>query len=403
MNSNIQRLHSYPFVKLRSLLLDLEHKNNLASISFAIGEPQSQPPESAKQALVSRLGKLNAYPSALGELELRESIAKWLAQRYSIALDKLNPEHNILPLQGTREGLFAIAQVLVNSEEGQNEKPLVLMPSPFYQIYEGATILAGAEPLYLPCEADHNFQIDFDRVTELQWQRCQLIYVCNPSNPTGALISATDYKKLLALSDKFNFFIVSDECYSEIYSDENQPCKGLLEVCYNLGREDFSRCLVFNSLSKRSNLAGLRSGFVAGDKHLIKAFLKYRTYHGSAMPFHHQAASIAAWNDESHVISNRADYREKLFRVAERLSTVLEVDVPPGGFCLWLKVPIDDQLFAANLFVEEHVTVLPGSYLARDVNGYNPGKNYIRIALVQSLVQCLEAADRMVRFIKNLE
>ena len=395
MNRYLKQLHQYPFTKLAALLADVNVKTEQPSIAMTIGEPQHAPPKAVVDALVAELARLNKYPSTQGGLALRESIATWLGQRYHFPKGVLDPESMVLPVVGTREALFAIAQTVVDTSVSE-EPPLVIMPSPFYQIYEGAAIMAGAEPLYLPCDKDNNYVPDLDAVSPSQWQRCQLVYICNPSNPTGAVPTREFYQRLLVLSDKYDFVIASDECYSEIYFDELSPPPGLLEVCYAEGREDFSRCLVFNSLSKRSNLAGMRSGFVAGCQATIKAFLLYRTYHGSAMPNHHQSASIVAWNDESHVQENRILYREKMRAVVPILQQVLEVEIPAAGFCLWVKLPMDDELFAQTLFSEQHVKVLPGQYLARSVNNYNPGAGYIRLALVQSLEVCIEASERIV-------
>lgn len=403
MNQRLQQLHQYPFAKLRELLSGSLPPANLAAISLAVGEPQHAPPAQAVQALTGSLNRLNAYPATPGDAPFRQAIAKWIEQRYDIA-SLIDPETMVLPVQGTREALFAVAQVVVNTSCSQHssKKPLVFMPSPFYQIYEGAAIMAGAEPYYMPCNKANGFVPDLDAVDDALWQRCQFIYLCSPSNPTGALLSANFYKRLLALADQHNFVVVSDECYSEIYFDESAPCTGLLDVCKQLGRSDFNRCLVFNSLSKRSNLAGLRSGFVAGDAELIKAFLLYRTYHGSAMPFHHQRASEAAWADEQHVIDNRALYREKMATVVPMLQSCLALEIPAGGFCVWAKTPINDEQFTRELFASQHVTVLPGGYLARTINGENPGENYIRIALVQSLAQCVEAAERISNYVAGL-
>lgn len=399
MNSRLQSLHEYPFSKLATLLAGVTPNPALDNISLTIGEPQHQPPAAAVAALQSALGQLNKYPSTTGDPALRASIAAWLERRYGMTAHSVDPDTMVLPAVGTREALFAIAQAIVDGE-GRDVKPLVIVPSPFYQIYEGAAIMAGADVLYLPCTADKDYLPDLDAVTEDQWSRCQLIYVCNPSNPTGAIPDAAFYQRLLALADQYDFTIASDECYSEIYYDEASPPPGLLEVCYQNGRHDFSRALVFNSLSKRSNLAGMRSGFVAGDAELIKGFTHYRTYHGSAMPMHHQAASIVAWDDEAHVIQNRELYRQKMDAVVPLLSGALEVTIPAAGFCLWAQTGGDDEQYTRELFASQHVRVLPGQYLARDVKGansavVNPGAGHIRIALVQSVETCIEAAERI--------
>ena len=406
MNLDLDKLYPYPFTRLRALLADIEVSSPAAHISLAIGEPQHPPPEFVRQALVGELASLQRYPAIQGSPALRDAIGDWLAARYAIERQAIDAGQMILPVQGTREALFAAAQFIVNRGapvHGQaTAVPLVMMPAPFYQIYEGAALMAGAEPYYLPCTALQDFVADLDAVAPAAWQRCQLLYVCNPSNPTGAVLDSAYYLQLLDLADRYDFVIASDECYSEIYPDEQQPCTGLLQACAEQGRLDFARCLVFNSLSKRSNLAGLRSGFVAGDAALIKAFLLYRTYHGSAMPAHHQAASIAAWRDEKHVRDNRAHYRAKLNAVTHELHGVLDFVPPAGGFCLWAQTPQDDQQFAAGLYREQHVTVLPGSYLARDIGGVNPAANYVRMALVQPLDSCVEAARRIKAYVKNL-
>jgi N-succinyldiaminopimelate aminotransferase len=409
MNRKLEALHAYPFSKLAELLSDEVVSADAAQknlIALTVGEPQHEPPSVAIEALTAALGNINKYPGTHGELALREAIAQWLTRRYQLPVDAVNPETMVLPVIGTREALFAIAQTLVDEQTvdqikvdgglSDQDKPIVIVPSPFYQIYEGAALMAGAQPLYLPCTVDNNYLPDLDAVTEAQWQRCQLVYICNPSNPTGAIPTLAFYQRLLALADRYNFVIASDECYSEIYFNEAAPPIGLLAVCHSSGRDDFSRCLVFNSLSKRSNLAGMRSGFVAGDAALLKQFLLYRTYHGSAMPLHHQAASIAAWNDESHVINNRKLYREKMHAVVPILTKALPVEIPAAGFCLWAQTPIDDELFTRQLYREQHVKVLPGQYLARTVAQHNPGQHYVRMALVHPLEDCIEASHRIV-------
>jgi N-succinyldiaminopimelate aminotransferase len=403
MNQNLQLLHEYPFGKLKTLLQNLSIETTEPVISLAIGEPQHAPPEAVLNALVADLGHINQYPSTQGSEALRQSIAAWLTQRYQLSDAVVNPESNVLPVVGTREALFAIAQTVVDVTNTQlNSPPLVIMPSPFYQIYEGAAIMAGAEPLYLPCEAANHYLPDLDAVSDSEWNRCQLVYICNPSNPTGVIPPASFYQRLLELADRFDFVVASDECYSEIYYDEHSPPLGLLEVCQSLGRNDFARCLVFNSLSKRSNLAGMRSGFVAGCDKLIAAFLKYRTYHGSAMPLHHQSASVIAWSDEAHVQVNRQLYREKMDRIVPMLQSSLGVEIPAAGFCLWAKTPIDDELFTQKLFSQQQVRVLPGQYLARMIDGHNPGLHYIRMALVQPIEDCVQAAERIVKLVANL-
>lgn len=303
----------------------------------------------------------------------------------------------MLPVNGTREALFAFTQTVVN----RGDDALVVSPNPFYQIYEGAAFLAGAKPHYLPCLDENGFNPDFDAVPAEIWQRCQILFLCSPGNPTGALIPIETLKKLIALADQYDFVIAADECYSELYFDEQTPPPGLLTACAELGRQDFKRCVVFHSLSKRSNLPGLRSGFVAGDADILKGFLLYRTYHGCAMPVQTQLASIAAWNDEVHVRANRALYREKFDAVLEILAPVLDVQRPDGSFYLWPNVAGDDTAFCRDLFEQEHVTVVPGSYLSRDVDGSNPGAGRVRMALVAPLAECVEAAERIRDFVQR--
>lgn len=405
MNSKLERLHEYPFTKLNRLLQAVEPATDKALISLAIGEPQHTPPAIVLEALKANLDTLNRYPTTAGTAGLRSAIARWLERRFTMPPNTVDAETMVLPAVGTREALFAIAQVVVDSSGEGSDQPLVLMPAPFYQIYEGAAIMAGAKPHYLPCTEVEGFIPCLETVSAEQWQRCQLIYVCSPSNPTGAVLSGTFYQRLIELSDQYDFVIASDECYSEIYADEQSPPLGLLEWCAKIGRSNFSRCLVFNSLSKRSSAAGLRSGFIAGDAKLIKAFLLYRTYHGSAMSLHHQHASEMAWQDESHVIESRESYRQKMQAFQSDLTEALDVTLPAAGFCVWLKTPIDDEQFALELFRQQQVKVLPGRYLARELTDEgagpagNPGEGYVRIALVGSLENCKEAARRIAEFV----
>ena len=309
----------------------------------------------------------------------------------------LDAARHVLPVNGTREALFAFTQAVVN----RTDDALVLSPNPFYQIYEGAALLAGATPHYLPCLAENGFNPDYDAVPEAIWQRTQILFLCSPGNPTGALTPLDTLKKLIALADRYDFVIAADECYSELYFDEDNPPPGLLTACAELGRQDFKRCVVFHSLSKRSNLPGLRSGFVAGDADILKAFLLYRTYHGCAMPVQTQLASVAAWNDEAHVRENRDQYRAKYDAVLDILAPVMDVQRPDGSFYLWARTPTDDAQFTRELFAQQHVTVVPGSYLSREVNGLNPGAGRIRMALVAPLAECIEAAERIRRFIQG--
>jgi N-succinyldiaminopimelate aminotransferase len=397
MNSGLKNLHPYPFEKFNALLEGAVAADKSA-ISLAIGEPKHPTPDFILEALKSNLGDIAVYPTTKGIPELRASIANWLSQRFNLSQSSIDPETNVLPVTGTREALFAIAQTIIGE---QSKDPIVILPNPFYQIYEGAALLAGAEPYYLNCTEENNFIPDFPSVPENIWQRCQLIYLCSPGNPTGAVVNQDHVKHLLELAEKHDFVIASDECYSEIYLNEEEPPVGLLECASKLGNSEYKRCLVFHSLSKRSNVPGLRSGFVAGDSELIANFLKYRTYHGCAMPLHVQKASTVAWTDETHVKENRDKYREKFSRFCEILSPVLEMTPPSASFYLWPKLPESDTDFARKLYTSENIKVLPGSYLSRDINDINPGENRIRIALVAEVEECLEAANRIKQFIES--
>ncbi len=397
MNHALAQLQPYPFEKLRELLGSVQPAADKRPIALSIGEPKHRSPEFVGKALTDNLDKLAVYPTTLGLPELRQSIATWCERRFGVPQGWLDAARHVLPVNGTREALFAFTQAVVD----RNAKGLVVSPNPFYQIYEGAAFLAGAEPHYLPCLEDHGFNPDFDAVPGEVWQRCQILFLCSPGNPTGALIPLATLKKLIALADEHDFVIAADECYSELYFDEDAPPPGLLSACAELGRNDFKRCVVFHSLSKRSNLPGLRSGFVAGDADILKHFLLYRTYHGCAMPVQTQLASVAAWNDEAHVRANRDMYREKFDAVLDILSPVMDVQRPDGGFYLWARTPGDDTLFTRDLFASEHVTVVPGSYLSREVNGVNPGAGRVRMALVAPLAECIEAAERIARFIRG--
>ncbi|MBL4827750.1 MAG: succinyldiaminopimelate transaminase [Spongiibacteraceae bacterium] len=401
MNPDLARLQPYPFDKLKALKAQVSAPTHLSHIALSIGEPKHQPAQCAISALQENLHKVANYPGTKGLLTLRQTISQWLTQRFQLNTHSLDPEHNVLPVNGTREALFAFAQTVI--DRNTTPSPLVISPNPFYQIYEGAAYLAGATPHYLPCTKEKHFIPDFDGVSEQDWQRCQLLYLCSPGNPSGAVIDIATWKKLITLADRYNFIIASDECYSELYFDEKNPPVGLLQACATIGRNDFQRCVVFHSLSKRSNLPGLRSGFIAGDTDILKQFLLYRTYHGSAMPLQHQQASIAAWADESHVIKNREHYRNKFDHVLKTLDHCLDVQKPDAGFYLWAKTPISDTEFTQRLFAEQHITVLPGSYISRSDNkGYNPGENYIRMALVAPEEECVAAAIRIKTFVSNL-
>ncbi|MGE4474025.1 MAG: succinyldiaminopimelate transaminase [Stutzerimonas sp.] len=398
MNDALNLLQPYPFEKLRALLAGAQPPADKRPIALSIGEPKHRSPEFVARALADNLEQLAVYPTTLGLLALREAIAGWAERRFGLAAGAVDPARQVLPVNGTREALFSFTQAVVNrADEG-----LVVSPNPFYQIYEGAALLAGAQPHYLPCLAENGFNPDFDAVPTDVWQRCQILFLCSPGNPTGALVPLETLKRLIALADEHDFVIAADECYSELYFDEANPPAGLLSACAALGRHDFKRCVVFHSLSKRSNLPGLRSGFVAGDADILKAFLLYRTYHGCAMPVHVQLASAAAWNDEIHVRANRELYRAKFEAVLRILEPVLDVARPDGGFYLWPKTPIDDQRFTRELFEQEHVTVVPGSYLSREVEGLNPGADRVRMALVAPLAECIEGAERIRAFIERL-
>jgi N-succinyldiaminopimelate aminotransferase len=399
MNPLLAKLQPYPFARLRQLFAGVTPSAEFTPISLGIGEPKHPTPAFIKEALSNSLTALAVYPATAGELRLRESFTGWMARRYGLALDAAT---QVLPVNGSREALFALAQTVVDA--GKSPSPVVLSPNPFYQIYEGAAFLSGAEPYYVPSVAARNFAVDWDSVPAEVWARTQLVFVCSPGNPTGAVMPLDEWQKLFALSDEYGFVIAADECYSEIYFRDEPPLGGL-EAAAKLGRSDFRNLIALTSLSKRSNVPGLRSGFVAGDAEIIKSFLLYRTYHGSAMSGIVAAASIAAWNDESHVVENRAQYRAKFAAVTPLLEPVLDVRLPDASFYLWAGVPGswqgDDQAFARDLYAQYNVTVLPGSFLARDVAGVNPGRGRIRMALVADTAECTEAAQRIVNFIQN--
>ncbi|RFA28243.1 succinyldiaminopimelate transaminase [Alkalilimnicola ehrlichii] len=398
MNPKLDRLLPYPFERLNALKGAVTPPTDKPHISLAIGEPQHAPPHWLTETFIAHAHGLSHYPSTKGGEELRTAICAWLAQRFQIRRSQLDPERQVLPVNGTREALFAFAQAVVE----EKADAMVLMPNPGYQIYEGACLLAGASPHYMPLTADGAYLPDFGAVPEHVWQRCQLIYICNPGNPTGALMPTEQLAELIALSDRHDFVIAADECYSELYQNEDAPPVGLLQVCAQLGRDDYRNCVVFHSLSKRSNVPGLRSGFVAGDAAVLERFLLYRTYHGSAMPLHVQTTSRTAWADERHVAENRMLYRQKFAAVGEILAPVLTFEQPPAGFYLWPRTPLPDTEFAQRLYATENVTVLPGSFLSRTVNGHNPGTEHVRLALVASEEDCIEAARRIRRFIENL-
>ena len=399
MNPRLRQLRPYPFERLRALLADATPPAGLRHIPLSIGEPKHAPPAFVAEALTRALDTLGSYPLAAGLPELREAIAGWLERRFGLPSGSVDAAAMVLPVNGTREGLFAFVQAVVDSSR---PAPAVLMPNPFYQIYEGAALLAGAEPVYLNCDRELGYLPNLDAVDAALWERCQVLFLCSPGNPTGAVMPEAYLRRALELSAQHRFVIASDECYSEIYSDEAQPPPGLLQVAHAMGHSTFERCVVFHSLSKRSSVPGLRSGFAAGDARILDGFRLYRTYHGCAVPVHTQLASIPAWQDEAHVRENRRLYREKFTAVVPMLREVLDVELPDGAFYLWLEVG-DDEAFARGLFEQQHVTVLPGSYLARDTPGGNPGRGRVRISLVASVDDCVEAARRIVAFVRSRE
>jgi N-succinyldiaminopimelate aminotransferase len=394
MNSRLDQLQPYPFQKLRELFAGITPHPDYAPVNLSIGEPKHATPEFIKQALIQNLDGLASYPLTQGTETLRNSIAAWCGRRYGVELD---PASEVLPVNGSREALFAFAQAVVDPTR---HKKRVVSPNPFYQIYEGAALLAGATPYYLNTTAENDFRMAWDTVPEDLWETVQLVYVCSPGNPTGKVMSLTEWKTLFDLSDEHGFVIASDECYSEIYFDEAAPPLGALTAEKQLNR-GHRNLVVFNSLSKRSNVPGLRSGMVAGDAGVLKKFLLYRTYHGSAMSPAIQAASAVAWNDEAHVVENRRLYSEKFAAVTPILAQAYPVEMPEAAFYYWLKIPGSDTDFAREFYRRYHVTVLPGSYLARDAKGINPGAGYVRVALVPGKDECIEAAQRLVAFARQ--
>lgn len=398
MNPDLDKLYPYPFERLAELKAGVQPPVDRAHIPLSIGEPQHQPPEFIPRTLRENLDGLASYPMAPGLPELREAIAGWLGRRFGLGADGVDPESQILPLTGTREGLFALTQAVVDA----GRDAAVLMPNPFYQIYEGAALLAGAEPVYLNTPAENDYLPDLDSVPSETWRRCQLLFLCNPGNPTGAVMDADYLRRAIELADRYDFVLAADECYSEIYLDEHRPPPGLLEVCAADGREDFARCLVLHSLSKRSSVPGLRSGFIAGDAALLRPFRLYRTYHGCAMPVPTQKASIPAWQDDLHVTRNRAAYQRKFDRVLPILEPVLPCRRPAGAFYLWTAIPGgDDEWFARELYRQQNVTVIPGTYLSRPTETGNPGRGHVRISLVAEEQECEDAARRIRDFIEH--
>lgn len=398
MNPNLGRLAPYPFQRLAQLTHDVTPAS-VAPIDMAIGEPKHAAPTFVLEEIKAQLAGLSVYPATKGTPALREAIAAWLTARFGLRRPP-DPEQEILPCAGTREALFSIVQAVVDPRRGA---PVVMMPNPFYQIYEGAALLAGAEPYFINTRRENGYRMDFDAIPAAIWRRTQLVFVCSPGNPAGNVMTKADFAKLLQLAEQYDFVIASDECYSEIYFDEAAPPIGLLRVAQELGVPDSRRCLVFHSLSKRSNLPGLRSGFIAGDRQILAPYLLYRTYFGSSLSLTVQAASIAAWRDEAHVAANRAAYREKFAAVLGILSPVLDVQKPEAGFYLWPRTAIDDERFARELLRRQNVRVLPGRYLSRPAHGIDPGENHVRLALVAPLAACIEAAERIRNFIDDLQ
>ncbi len=390
VNPLLQQLRPYPFERLRALLAGCPVPEGLAPIDLSIGEPRHATPAILLQAMAAALPSLSSYPKTAGSDTLRATLAGWLARRYR--LQRLDPASQVLPVCGSREALFSFAQAMLDARAA----PIVLMPNPGYPIYEGAARLAGAEPCFLPVSPQTGYRMPIERVRPDQWPRVRLVYTCSPGNPTGYVMQLAEWRELFERADRHDFVIASDECYSELYPDEARPALGALQAAVELGRPAFDRLVVFGSLSKRSNAPGLRSGYVAGDARLLAAFLRYRTYHGCAMSPAVQAASIAAWSDEAHVIENRRRYARKFAEVTADVASVLPTAVPDAGFYLWARTPGDDRAFARRLFEHAHVTVLPGSFLAHEVDGFNPGEGFVRIALVAEESEVREAARRIV-------
>lgn len=398
MNPDLQRLQPYPFEKLAKLFANITPPADKAPVRLSIGEPKHPTPTVILEAIREHLDGIAVYPLTKGEDVLREVISNWLSQRFRLPAGSVCPNTQVLPVNGTREALFAFAQTVIDRTRANAS---VLMPNPFYQIYEGAAFLAGAQPVYLNCGAGNGFNPDFDAVTAAQWDDCQLLFLCSPGNPTGAVVPEETLKKLIKLAHQHDFIIASDECYSEIYPDEASPPVGLLQASAAMGNDGHKQCVVFHSLSKRSNAPGLRSGFVAGDADLLARFHQYRTYHGCAMSPTFQKASMVAWSDEAHVVENREQYRQKFAAMKTILDPVMPMTLPDAGFYFWAHTPFCDQRFAQRALAEQNVVVLPGSYLSRDVDGINPGERYVRMALVASLEECTEAANRIRNILES--
>jgi N-succinyldiaminopimelate aminotransferase len=395
LNPRLDLLHTYPFEKLARLKSGAEPPKDLPHIAMSIGEPQHEAPPFVLETLKQNLHRLGSYPATIGLIELRSSIARWLERRFSLGSGKVNPETMVLPVNGTREALFAFVQAVV----GTKQNAVVAMPNPFYQIYEGAALLAGAAPYFLNTNAANGYIPDLDAVPAEIWNRCEVLFLCNPGNPAGATAPLGYLAHALELAEKHNFVVAADECYAEIYLDEAAPPPSLLQASLNAGRDKFQRCVVFHSLSKRSSVPGLRSGFVAGDPAIVSRFLLYRTYHGSAMAVPTQIASVTAWDEDAHAAQNRRLYQEKFARVLPILEPVLDVRRPDGAFYLWPDVGEDDEGFTRDLFAEQNLTLLPGSYLAREFNGENPGRRRVRISLTANVDQCVLAAERIREFV----
>jgi N-succinyldiaminopimelate aminotransferase len=397
MNPLLTRLHAYPFERLARLKAGSNPPAGLTPIDMWIGEPRHEPPQSVLATLRDNLHRLGTYPTTAGLLELRSACARWLERRYRLPADSVDPATMVLPVNGTREALFAFVQTAVDAARD----PLVLMPNPFYQIYEGAALLAGAAPHFLDTTAANDYTPDLDAIPPSIWRRCQVLFLCSPGNPTGKVLPPVFLRRALALAEQYDFIIAADECYTDIYLDDRSPPAGLLEVCRARGHDRFQRCVVFHSLSKRSSVPGLRSGFVCGDPEILSRFLLYRTYHGSAMPVPTQLASITAWQDDDYAVRNRHLYQEKFERVVPILAPLLDFEKPDGAFYLWPHVRGDDERFVRELYAAEAVTVLPGSYLARAGGGGNPGAGRVRISLVPPVAQCIEAAERIRDFLQR--
>lgn len=402
MNPHLELLQAYPFEKLKKLFAGTTPNPEYSPISLGLGEPKHATPQLIKDALITNLDGLANYPATLGSEALRQAINQWLTRRFNVP--ELDSSKQILPVNGSREALFSLVQAVVDSSKSSQDKPIVMCPNPFYQIYEGAAYLAGAEPYFVNADPSRNFAPDYGQVPEAIWQRTQLVFVCSPGNPTGAVLTQSDWEELFALSEKYDFVIAADECYSEIYFKPEAPL-GSLSAAQTYGNSSYKNLITLSSLSKRSNVPGMRSGFVAGDAEIIKQFLLYRTYHGGAMSPTIQAASVAAWQDEQHVIENRELYRKKFAQVTPVLQEVLNVELPDAAFYLWADVrkhlQLSDTEFALELYRDYNVTVLPGSYLAREAHGSNPGANRIRMALVAEVDECMEAAQRIAAYVRK--